>query len=251
MQLCDSRARDRTGSPAQPCRWAVIHCAHLTGPDVAALSAKMLNGEDDGAKPGGCLSDTGAPPRSLLYRTRARWDLCRRLTRGASCGRTRPRLMSAVSWPEDYHPERASLHVRNGTQASAPAERVWPCLVRPDRWSEYYGNAHWVRHLDGPWPEIAVGSRFRWITFGLLITSVVTECEPHERLAWTWSGLGARGHHGFVIDAHDWGSTIITEETVRGFPVNVMRPLLRRVMLHFHQQWVEGLAQTAAQRSVP
>jgi hypothetical protein len=151
-----------------------------------------------------------------------------------------------VIWPQGFEPERASVHVANAAPAIAPPDRIWPWLVRPERWPAYYSNARWVRHVDGPWPEVAVGSRFRWWTFGLVITSVVTECEPHERLAWTWSGLGARGHHGFVVGQREWGTVIVTEETVFGAVAGVLQPVVRPVMLHFHQRWVEGLARASA-----
>jgi hypothetical protein len=37
---------------------------------------------------------------------------------------------------------------------------VWAWLVRPDNWNTYYGNVLRVRHVSGPWPEIALGSMF-------------------------------------------------------------------------------------------
>lgn len=154
--------------------------------------------------------------------------------------------MGGVTWPRGLEPVRASVHVANASPAIAPRDQIWPWLARPERWPAYYANARCVRHVDGPWPELAVGSRFRWWTFGLVITSVVTEYEPPERLAWSWSGPGGSGHHGFVLEPRAWGTLIATEETVFGAAARALRPLVRPVMLHFHQQWVEGLARKGA-----
>ena len=153
--------------------------------------------------------------------------------------------MPEVTWPAGYEPARAAVHVVNATQARAAPDRVWAWLVRPGRWPEYYVNARRVRHRDGPWPDVAEGSRFAWWTFGIPVTSVVTECRPGERLAWTWTGPGARGHHGFVLEARAWGTLVHTEETVQGMPTRAFGPVVRLVMHHFHQRWVEGLAERA------
>ena len=150
-----------------------------------------------------------------------------------------------MNWPAGFEPERACVHVVNATRAAGSPDRLWPWLAYPCRWSSYYVNARRVRPVDGPWPELMVGSRFRWWTFGLLITSAVTECEPNRRLAWTWSGSGAHGHHGFVLDGDEAGTVIHTEETVKGIAPCVVRPLLRPVMLYFHQRWIDGLARLA------
>ena len=153
-----------------------------------------------------------------------------------------------VRWPPGFEPGRAVVHVVNTAQARAGPERVWPWLARPERWPQYYANAWRVRHRGGPWPELAVGSTFGWWTFGIPITSVVTDCEPGARVAWTWTWTaGARGHHGFVLVPRAGGTLIRTEETVTGLPARLLAPVVRPVMAHVHQRWIEGAARCAAQ----
>lgn len=48
-------------------------------------------------------------------------------------------------------------------------------MVRPDRWREIYPSAHCIRHLTGPWPELASVS---WITLGASVTTTVNEYQP-------------------------------------------------------------------------
>jgi hypothetical protein len=78
------------------------------------------------------------------------------------------------------------------------------------------------------------------------VTTEITEFEPPHRLAWTGSGLGAVGHHGWVLTPSSSGvSEIHTEETQRGRAVSLLAPALRPAMRHFHQRWAEGAARIA------
>ena len=152
---------------------------------------------------------------------------------------------TAVRFPEEHRPEVSSFLARNEITTEAPPENVWAWLTRPDLWPSYYSNARLVRQIEGPWPEIELGSRWRWLTFGALITTELVECEPHSRLAWSAKGIGARGHHGWVLEPRDGGTHIVTEETQRGWGIALVKPALRPLMVRFHQRWLEGLARVA------
>lgn len=158
---------------------------------------------------------------------------------------------SRIRWPDEHRPEASSFHAVNRIQIGAQPERVWAWLRRPDLWPRYYANARLVRHLEGPWPEVGLGSRWRWLTFGVLVTSELVEFEPHSRLAWSASELGGRGHHGWLLEPRDEGTAVLTEETQRGPGIALAKPLLRPLMVHFHQRWLEGLARVAAEGSPP
>ncbi|MGH2714402.1 MAG: SRPBCC family protein [Thermoleophilaceae bacterium] len=162
------------------------------------------------------------------------------MTTGSSCGRG-----ATVRWPEGHEPAGAALHEVNACASGADPEAVWAWLVRPDRWREFYGNALRVRHRAGPWPELALGTRFSWVTFGAPVTTEVTELETPYRLAWTGGGLGSVGHHGWVLTPTATGCEIRTEETQRGRAVGLLGPVLRPAVRHFHQRWVEGAARIA------
>lgn len=158
--------------------------------------------------------------------------------------------MTDIRWPVEHRVAGADIHAVNRAVSTASPGQVWQWIVLPDRWSEIYPNAHRVRHLAGPWPEISLGSRFSWITLGAPVTTTVTECEPCERLAWSGTGPGARGHHAWLLQpVAGGGCEILTEETQRGLPVRVLRPVLRPAMQRMHQRWVDALAVTAPQRS--
>src|SRR5260370_5927009 len=89
-----------------------------------------------------------------------------------------------IRWPAEHHPSLTSVHVRNELPVPAPPAVVWAWLVRAELWPRWYPNSHRVRIVSGPRPDLALGSRFRWWTFGVAIDSTVTEFVPRERLAW-------------------------------------------------------------------
>jgi uncharacterized protein YndB with AHSA1/START domain len=158
---------------------------------------------------------------------------------------------NAIRWPEEHRPEVSSLHAVNELQMEAPRENVWAWLRRPDLCPSYYRNSHLVRHRAGAWPEVALYSSFRWLTFGVIVNSKIVEYEPPERLAWSAKELGARGHHGWVLTEREGGTFVRTEETQRGWGMALAKPVMSRLMVRQHQKWLEGLARAAAQGPPP
>jgi uncharacterized protein YndB with AHSA1/START domain len=158
---------------------------------------------------------------------------------------------SVISWPEEHRPEGADLHAVNELQMEAPRANVWAWLVRPDLWPRYYSNARFVRHRAGAWPEVALYSSFRWLTFGVLVNSEIVEYDPNQRLAWSAEELGARGHHAWVLADRDGGTFVHTEETQRGWGMKIAKPVMSRLMVKQHQKWLEGLARVAAEGPPP
>lgn len=153
---------------------------------------------------------------------------------------------SAIRWPERHRPEDSVLHAVNELEIDAERERVFAWIARPELWPSYYGNARLVRHLEGPWPNVALGTRFRWLTFGVIVVSEIVEFEPPERIAWSARELGASGHHGWVLSKRRRGRTFVrTEETQRGPAMRLAAPAMRRLMPRYHQRWLEGLARVA------
>jgi uncharacterized protein YndB with AHSA1/START domain len=150
-----------------------------------------------------------------------------------------------IRWPEEYRPEVCSWHAVNELQIEADPEAVFAWLRRPDLWPSYYWNARLVKHQGGPWPEIGMGSRWRWLTFGVIVNSEVVELEENRRLAWSAKALGASGHHGWVLSERDGGTFVRTEETQRGWATKLSAPLMSRLQVRIHQRWLEGLARVA------
>lgn len=154
----------------------------------------------------------------------------------------------AIRWPAGHAPEGARVFVQNAVEApNASPEAVWAWLIRAARWSEWYANCKRLRFEEpGAGPDLALGTAFRWWTFGVPVRTVVEEFEPGARLAWSGTATGSWGYHAWLLEPNGRGGTrILTEETQRGLIPTVAGWFLRPRMLHMHQRWLEGLATQA------
>lgn len=151
----------------------------------------------------------------------------------------------AIIWPPRFAPANCPIHVRNEIEIAAPAEVAWAWLVRAERWPSWYANSADVRFLDGAPPDLAAGTRFRWRTFGVTITSTVREHEPPARLAWDAYSFGVEAYHAWLITPTAGGCRVLTEETQHGFLARLGALVMPNRMWRYHQVWLEGLRERA------
>lgn len=153
--------------------------------------------------------------------------------------------MSAIRWPAGFEPSSCPVHTVNELTIDAPIEAAWAWLVRAGRWSEWYSNCKRLRFESGSGPDLALATRFTWVTFGVRVDTTVREFEPPQRLAWEGRGLGARGYHAWLLRPTGRGCHVVTEEVQAGLAPSLARVGIRRGLLHYHQRWLEGLARRA------
>jgi len=155
-----------------------------------------------------------------------------------------------IRWPEKYSPDRTKVHVRNQLEMQAPPEIVWAWLIRAKLWPTWYANSKRVV-IDGGGPDLRLGSRFSWTTFGVRLDSKVEEFMPCERLAWSAGAMGIDAYHAWLIENRSSGCSVLTEETQNGWLArlsNALRPLNMRRQ---HQNWLEGLQRKAVEGPPP
>lgn len=169
--------------------------------------------------------------------------------------------MSEIVWPERFTPGTTDNYVSNETVvAGLTAAEVWPYLDDASAWPTYYSNASDVRFHDGSGPNLRRGARFRFTTFGFPVEAEVTEHEPPAggkpgRVAWHgWveGGEDARldVHHAWLIEDLPGGRVrILTQEAQIGTPARELARTKPNPMLNAHQEWVDGLARSAARRT--
>jgi uncharacterized protein YndB with AHSA1/START domain len=157
----------------------------------------------------------------------------------------------AIRWPAEFEPSRAPVHVKNELEMPAAPEAVWACLARAAAWPDWYPNSARVRMLNGGGPDLVLGTRFRWITFGMPILSEVKECAAPERLAWDARGPGVHAYHAWLVTRTRGGCRVLTEETQHGVAARLQGILLPRRMWRGHQIWLERLRDLAAQAPFP
>jgi hypothetical protein len=155
-----------------------------------------------------------------------------------------PYAALGVRFPDGKRRDESPVFARNELFLPAAPEAVWGWLLRAERWPEYYGNAKDIVVEGGP--DLALGTKFRWTTFGVRAHTVIEELVPFERLSWSGRGFGGTAYHGWVIAAAPGGCHVITEETQQGALVSLARAFLRRGLLTWHQRWLDGLGAVAA-----
>ncbi|MGO8805147.1 MAG: SRPBCC domain-containing protein [Candidatus Bathyarchaeia archaeon] len=151
-----------------------------------------------------------------------------------------------IFWPANFQPEKNPIHVHNELAMSARPEIVWAWLIRAQLWPTWYSNSTDIQFLKGQPPNLALGTQFRWKTFGITIVSSVLEFEPNERLAWDAHRSGFDAYHAWLIQKTASGCTVITEETQRGWLARFARALRPQQMEKQHQIWLEGLSAGAS-----
>jgi uncharacterized protein YndB with AHSA1/START domain len=151
-----------------------------------------------------------------------------------------------IRYPAHYHPSNTRVHVVNERVVAAPCERVWAWLVRADLWPAWYPNSSRVR-LATPSPAgLALGTRFRWKTFGITLDSVVEEFVPGERIAWTAKATGVDAYHAWLLHPAADGCRVLTEETQHGWVAALSHSVMRHRMRRGHDLWLERLERQAA-----
>lgn len=157
----------------------------------------------------------------------------------------------SIRWPADFAPARCPIHVRNELAVPVPIDRVWAWLIRAALWPSWYKNSKNICFLNGPPPDLAPGTRFRWWTFDVTIVSTVREFVPGERISWDGHAFGVHVYHAWLIRPTPDGCHIVTEETQRGFLARLSAIVRPNRMSCLHQHWLERLRDCAASGMPP
>jgi len=156
-----------------------------------------------------------------------------------------------IQWPSHYEPRNCPVHVRNELEMSVSPDRVWACLIRVTLWPTWYANSANIKILEGSGPDLKKGTRFRWKTFGVTITSTVLEYVPHDRIAWDAHAFGIDAYHAWVLQPYAKGCRVLTEETQHCWLARLGKLLMPNRMYKFHQLWLEGLERKSRSGSPP
>lgn len=148
---------------------------------------------------------------------------------------------SEVKWPDRFDPRKTVVHAHNELIMDAPCESIWGWLVRAQQWPTWYANSANVRFLEGTSPDLAVGTVFKWKTFGVTLTSTVREFVPNERLAWDARGPGVTSYHVWLLQRTAAGCRVVTEESQIGWLARLSNRFRPGRIQGQHQKWLEGL----------
>jgi len=149
-----------------------------------------------------------------------------------------------IRWPERHGPKETAVHVRNELDMPVSPEVVWAWLVRAGLWSTWYPEFQNVV-IESGGPDLKLGSKFRWKTFGVTLDSRVEEFAPLERLAWSARSMGIDAYHAWLVQRLPSGCHVITEETQNGWVARLNNALRPKSLSRIHQTWLERLLEKA------
>ncbi|WP_226570893.1 SRPBCC family protein [Mangrovibacter yixingensis] len=166
--------------------------------------------------------------------------------------------MSDIIWPAGYVPGFTDNFCSNEVIVEGlGVEDIWPLLNVPAQWPGYYANSANARFYDNKGPELSLGARFYFETFGFPVES---QCVEHvapvkgqpARLAWHgWAGEENSDsrldvHHAWLIEALSENRVrILTQETQNGNPAKELAATKPNPMINGHQDWLDGLVAAA------
>ncbi len=101
----------------------------------------------------------------------------------------------------------------HSVRCSAPADRVWELIARPDLWSEWSPHVRGAEGLGSP--EVSEGARGSVVLRGgLRLGAEITEVTPGS--SWSWRAAGLDIHHRVAPSGS--GSRLEFEVASRGGP---------------------------------
>ncbi|MGW7438458.1 SRPBCC family protein [Streptomyces sp. NPDC054849] len=139
--------------------------------------------------------------------------------------------------------ENAPVVARLSIVIDAPLEAVWHLHTGIGAW------ANWNKDVDqavlnGP---LVPGASFTWKTHGLDITSTVRELIPGERIVWGGPANGITGIHVWTFAQTGDQTTVHTEESWSGAPVDAAPEELGLALHGSLQSWLAALKSQAEQ----
>ena len=149
-----------------------------------------------------------------------------------------------IRWPDRYKPEATVVHARTELEMPVPSEAVWPWLVRAELWPTWYPDFADVV-IEGGGPDLRAGSRFRWKTFGVTLSSRVEEFVEFERIAWSARSTGIDAYHAWLIEKRPSGCHVLTEENQNGLVARLNNALRPTFMGRMQRVWLERLREKA------
>ena len=126
----------------------------------------------------------------------------------------------------------------------ASPEIVWEIHTAIDKWPEWHPGIE-VARLEGP---LEAGSGFQWKSGGLSIRSTIQVVEPNLQIGWKGRALGTRASHLWTFKPHEDGTMLITEESMEGWLVSILKLLMPRFLEESLDTWLGSLKEVAESR---
>lgn len=133
--------------------------------------------------------------------------------------------------------EEAPAIVRKEIGIRAAPETVWAVHTNIDAWPSWHPDITRAA-LQGP---LEPGSTFTWKSGPGSITSTLEVVEPPRLVTWTGKAVGARAIHVWRFEPTGDGTRVLTQESIEGWPVTLLKGFFRRTLDRSLDAWLAGL----------
>ena len=157
--------------------------------------------------------------------------------------------MKYTNWPAPNTPATTPFYVSNEIEINAPVNVVWSWMVRVAWFHKWYRVWKNVRLEDGNGRlDIEkVGDVLLHKVDGFNLRTTIIDFVEDKQIAWTGGQHGMEGVHSWIFIPTDNGTYVRTEETLKGWYVPIIKPILKRKISKWHDYWLSQLKYYAEQ----
>jgi hypothetical protein len=132
---------------------------------------------------------------------------------------------------------QAPLVARKEIFIQASSDKVWDIQTNINSWKDWQPDISRAQ-LNG---ALIAGSVFRWASGGFAVTSMLKDVEPKRRIAWTGQAFGSNAKHIWTFRPQGDGTLVTTEESMEGWLILLLKPLLPRFLEQSLDVWLSSL----------
>lgn len=133
--------------------------------------------------------------------------------------------------------KKAPLLFRHDILINATPEQVWTVLADMERWPDWNTDVTYMM-LKG---ELKSGTQFIWREKGAKPTSYLQSVLPNQQLGWTGKAMGISAIHIFTLIPQNGGTLVVQEESLEGWLVTVLKPIVRKIGNNGMTHWNNAL----------
>lgn len=135
--------------------------------------------------------------------------------------------------------KKAPLHFHHEVYIDAAPEQVWAVLADMEHWNTWNSDIAFLT-LNG---DLKAGTKFIWKEKGATPTSYLQSVIPNRQLGWTGKALGMSAIHIFTLVPMAAGTLVVQEESLEGWLVSLLKPIVRSIGNSGMTHWNNALKQ--------
>lgn len=120
---------------------------------------------------------------------------------------------------------------------NAPAQQVYKVMSDIDHWAAWHSDIEDPKIMGA----FEKGSSFDWKSGGLTIHSTLHTVIPAQKIGWSGRAFGAFAIHNWSFIESEGKTTVIVEESMEGWLVDLMRRKFQTGLEQSLQIWLKNL----------